>query len=313
MEIKRVYAEDSEKIIELFNKYDQSGSSTQDKIKLFRHYWKCSEDHFGIMLIDNEQTVAYLGLIFSNREFNGKTYKFCNLTSLIIDPAYRGQKIAYKFIQHVQSTGDYTITAITPIPALYNMYTQNGFKAVIDERKIFWRHPFFKKKDKTELLTGSHLILPHLDETNKRIYLDHKDFNCLHYIFKNDNETCYIIIKKHQAQRRKFITNRWVNYLDFGLRKFLGLSFLNAFMESYEIHYASNYNFLCENMDSFAKMFFKKHNTSSFSLRIEHFNTYNPKYLIKNNYYHSHQMYYSKDIQPEQYDTLYSEIFILDI
>lgn len=308
-----MYAEDSEKIIELFNKYDQSGSSTSDKLKLFRHYWKCNEDYFGIMLIHNEQTVAYLGLIFCNREFNGETYKFCNLTSLIIDPAYRGQRLAYTFIQHVQNIGDYTITAITPISALYNMYAQNGFKALLDERKIFWRHPFVKIKGKIELLTDPHLILSHLDETNKRIYLDHKNFNCLHLILKNKNETCYIIIKKYQSQRRKFITNKWINYLDFGLRKISGLSFLNATMESHEIHYASNYNFLCENINSFAKMFFKKYNASTFSLRMEHFNTYNPKYLIKNNYNHSHQMYYSKNLQPHQYDTLYSEIFILDI
>ncbi len=123
MEIKKVYPSDFDKVYELLQRFENTSLKKEDFRKLFTLYWPCKLTALCLMMEDNGKVIAYLGVIFSDRVIDGVNHVFGNLTTLIIDPAYRGQ-LTHKIVQYLRDSGNYVLTAITPIPPLYNMYKQ---------------------------------------------------------------------------------------------------------------------------------------------------------------------------------------------
>jgi GNAT superfamily N-acetyltransferase len=182
MQIRKAYASDEQTILDFFNKFDITSNSHEVKRKLFIKQFDCDENFHGILIEDKGKIIAYLGLIFAERTFENQIYKFCNLTSFLIDPAYRGQKLTHKIIDEVLKLGDYTITAITPIPSLYKMYESKGLKKLDDFRSVFWRFNVNALGD-WKIISSESEIKEILDEKNLKIYADHKQFSCQTLVF----------------------------------------------------------------------------------------------------------------------------------
>ncbi|MBI1837986.1 MAG: GNAT family N-acetyltransferase [Flavobacteriia bacterium] len=311
MEFSKVFAEDENRIIDFFRKHEINSEVAEGKRILFQQHWKSPVNYYGVMVTDQDVIIAFLGLIFSVREINLTSIIFSNLTSLMIDPNYRGQKLTDKIIQYVQTLGDYTLTAITPIPSLYNMYKRNGFIQLNDNRKLFWKNNSLLKDDSFVFEIDLKKIEKQVEGNNKVIFDTHKGLNCDFIYFKNDEKSILIIMKRMIVQKRKIQLSRTLNYLDFGLRKLTGLSFLNKAMEIYEIHFVSDYVFLCENFEAFSYCFFDNFSVKTFDLRIENVSLQNLKYKGKiTEFYHSRQLFFSTKIKLKDYDVLFSEIFL---
>lgn len=313
MEFKKVYSADFETVYEHLLKFDQANVSKEERKKLFIKQWNVEEDFFGIMVIDKHMVIAYLGLVFSKRNINGEEKSFCNLSGLMIDEKYRGQKLTHKIVQYLQSLGDYTLTAITPIPSLYGMYKSNGFVDLNDYRCVFWKHPFLFAKSNAELVSEAEKMESLLKGEQLQIYRDHRQFNCLHLIFRIDNCDVYLILKHSKKQRRKLITNKALNYLDWLFRKMMHIDLLSKLTDIYEIHYCSNYLLLTKNINVFAALFFRLFKAPCFCMRKDFAEKHNTNYLLSNEFFYSRQMFRSSSVSADYYDTLYSEIFVLDM
>lgn len=313
LEFKKVFPSDYERIVPLLEKFDSLGVQRISKKELFKVHWESGVDFCGVQVEDNGKTVAYLGLIFSKRKIKDKEKIFCNLTNLVIDESYRGQRLTHKIIQYVQSLGSFSLTAITPIPSLYSMYKANAFKDANDFRTIFWRNPFWADSGLSKLLTEEVQMKKYLSESSLSVYNDHKQFNCQMGVFKKGEQSAFVVMKGLSGQRRKFITNRAINYMDWACRKFLKTDLLSPLMNCLEVHFCDNYEFLLANMSDFVALCGKKCALSALCIRKDFCDKYPSLYAPKNNFYHSRQMFYSKDVALEDYDTLYSEVFVLDM
>lgn len=313
LEFKKVYPADYERIRPLLQHY-VSGEERPDKFSLlFQFHWQCSIDFCGVVVEDEGEPIAYLGVIFSDRGIKNSLEVFGNLTTLIISEKYRGQKLTHRIIQYLQSLGTFSLTAITPIPSLYSMYKSNNFADLNDSRTVFWKSPFPFKPVKAKLITGGAEIEKHLRSGSLQIYLDHKRFNCRMWVFQKNNESAFVVMKDMKAQRRKFITQRIINYLDWGFRKFFKTDLLSPITSCSEIHYCDNYPLLMNHFNDFAALAFKHPGVKAISVRQEVAMKYKPVYWWKNQFHHSRQMFFSKSVSIENYDTLYSEIFVLDM
>jgi hypothetical protein len=313
IEFKKVYPSDYARIKPLLAQINNDPNKQEKYALLFQKHWNCSIDFCGVMVEDDGEAIAYLGVIFSERIIQGKKEIFGNLTTLVINEKYRGQKLTHRIIQYLQALDNFSLTAITPIPSLYNMYKTNGFKEVSDYRTLFWKNPFAIKRKDTELITDIKEIENLLSPDMRQILNDHRKFNCCLWLFKKDNETTILILKEFKAQRRKFITQRLINYFDWALRKFLNIDMLSPVMSCYEIHFCNNYAMLLKNFKAFAAWAFSQKGVCCISIRQEQVEKHRPKYWLKNKFYHSRQMFYSNSVPLEYYDTLYSEIFVLDM
>lgn len=312
MEFKKVFPSDFEKILPLINKYSRNGLPNRSKEELFKFHWDSGVDFCGIQVVDGDNPIAYLGLIFSRRYIKGQKQTFCNLTSLVVDERYRGQKITHRIVQYLQSLGDFSLTAITPIPSLYGMYKSNGFIELNDFRVVFWNNSF-KKNTEGELLTGQSQIRKGIAGNILKIYDNHQQFNCQMVVFKKGDQAAFVVMKKLSGQRRKFITNRLINYFDWTWRKIFKTDLLSSAMWCLEIHYCDNYEFLLRNIGDFVALCHNKYGAPAISVRQDFCDKFPSAYFLKNRFFHSRQMFYSKSVVPEDYDTLYSEIFVLDM
>jgi hypothetical protein len=312
MQFRKVLSSDEETIIDFFNEVDNSVSSHEMKRKLFTKQFDCDENFHGILIEDKGKVIAYLGLIFSERTFENQIYKFCNLTSFLIDPAYRGQKLTHKILDEVLKLGDYTITAITPIPSLYRMYESKGLKKLDDYRFIFWKFNSSTLSD-WKIISTETEIKELLDKKNLKIYTDHQQFPCQTLVFSNGIETFLVIGKVLSAQKRRFQTNRMANYLDYLTRKVISYSFLDKTVVCFEIAYCSDYQVLLNNFNIVASEIFQALSADGIILRRDVIDLLPLKKYKHSEFWKARQLYYSKQISPKQYDILYSEIFVLDL
>jgi hypothetical protein len=311
MTIRKVLASDENTIIELFKKFDDTPVNHDDKRVLFKKQFNCDEDFYGLLIEDQGKVIAYLGLIFVHRQINNQLVKYCNLTSFLIDPDYRGQKLTHKMIDEVLKLGNYTITAITPIPSLYRMYESKGLVKLEDDRIIFWNKR--NSQNTWSIVQDEVEIEKILDSENKQIYLDHKKFNCEIIVLSNSKETLLVIGKVFQSQLRKFKTGRFINYLDFFTRKTVDFSFLNKAVDALEIHYCSNYQSLIDNFSQTLPLLSAHKNWKGIILRKHICSLDKLKSFKQNNFFRARQLFYSNQISNAEYDTLYSEVYVLDL
>jgi hypothetical protein len=311
MTIRKVIASDENTIIKLFKKFDDTPVNHDDKRVLFKKQFNCDEDFYGLLIEDQEKVIAYLGLIFVHRTINNQLVKYCNLSSFLIDPDYRGQKLTHKMIDEVLKLGNYTITAITPIPSLYRMYESKGLIKLEDDRVIFWNNR--NNQNIWSIVQDEVEIEKKLDAENKQIYLDHKKFNCEIMVLSNTKETLLVIGKVYQSQLRKFKTGKFINYLDFFTRKITGFSFLNKPVDALEIHYCSNYQSLIDNFSHTLPLLCACKNWQGIILRKDICSLEKLNSFKKNNFFRARQLFYSTQISNAEYDTLYSEVYVLDL
>ncbi|MFN8285113.1 MAG: GNAT family N-acetyltransferase [Chitinophagales bacterium] len=311
MEVKKVYPPDFDKVYELLKRFENTSLQIEDFKKLFTVYWPCSVNHCGFMIEDKGKVIAYLGVLFSDRVIDGKPYVFGNLTTMIIDPAFRGQKLTHRLVQHLRDSGEYVLTAITPIPALYNMYKQSGFRDLNDFRKILWRLGTYTKAGNYTEEPGA--ITAALTGEDARIYGQHAQFGGIHALFKSGGEYAHLIFKKRTSHRRKFLDLRLLNYADRALRA-LGLKgFLYQPMEIYELLYSSNWPLTAEHLKPIMQSFLSLHQCAGVGVPVWFWDKFSPKWFPASAYYHSRQMVYANNLPDEVIDVLYSEIFVLDL
>ena len=309
----KVYPENYLMILPLLEKFETAGDLKEKFPLLFQIHWPCSIDFCGVMIQDQNKVIAYLGLIFSDRILQNKPVVCANLTTLIIDSEYRGQKLTHRLVQYLQSLGPFSLTAITPIPSLYSMYKANGFKDLEDHRIVFWKNPFSIKKSSGILLSDKDKIEPNLSEMSLRIFLDHQQFPCDILLFKKGESSAFVILKDIVGQRRKFFTNRFLGYFDWIVRKGFKLDLLSKTMVCKEIHYCDNYAFLMSELNDFLGLAFPSLDVSGICIRKEKF-LLNPSYSIfQSEFFHSRQMVYSPTVPKELLDGLYSELFVMDM
>lgn len=313
LEFQKVFPSDYPQILPLLEKFETAGALKEKFPLLFQYHWPCSIDFCGVMIEDEGKVIAYLGLVFSDRLIQGKPEIFANLTTLIIDSDYRGQKLTHRIVQYLQSLGDFSLTAITPIPSLYSMYKSNGFRDLLDHRVIFWKSPFLVRNPACVLHSDPKEIAQNLTGESLRIFNDHQAFHCDLLLFKKGNESAMVVLKDIKGQRRKFITNRWISYMDWTLRKFLRLDLLSTTMVCKEIHYCDNYAFLLSEWKGFLALAYPLLQVSAICVKKEQVLRFAPTYGLSSEFNHSRQMFFSKSVSNEDYDGLYSELFVMDM
>lgn len=312
MEIKEVYPHDFERVYGLLQLFENTRFKKEDFKKLFASYWQSSVNYKGLMVEEEGQLVGYLGLIFSDRVINGRPEVFCNLTTLIIHPSQRGKKLTHKIIAHLVQKGNYTFTAITPIPPLYNMYSQNGFVNLEDKRLLLWRKAV-PNQPAEQYTENPQLIEKQLQGVDLRIFNDHQQFNCIHAVYMYNNQPVYMVFKQRVNQLRKYLDRRLYNYADALLRKLGSKGFLYKPTTTYELLYTNQPQLFAANARTIAGSFFALHQAKAIAVPAYPGEKFELKYPGISSFVHSRQMYLSSWVPPQYIDTLYSEIFVLDM
>lgn len=259
--------------------------SQEKSRKIFEYQWERDETHCGLILVDGDRTVGFLGMIFSRRRINDKVEKFCNLTSWFVHKDYRSRAIS--LILPLHGMKDYTITDLTPAKNVYQIQNKLGFKDLDAAGRLllpFGRRLFQPKYSATNLTHDLAAIEKKLEGQNLKIFNDHKHYRCSHFLLTGKDRYCYIIYTKLKRKRIPYAHLHYISDPDL---------------------FALAYRDIRKSIISHSKGYF---------LLID-------SRLVKNKKlplsvclpYRAPKQYMSSTLKPEQIDNLYSELVMLNL
>jgi hypothetical protein len=164
---------------------------------LFTYPWFDDAEAPGVVLLDGGKVVGFLGTIYSRRCIDGKMEKFCNATSWIVEPGFRGESV--KMLLPLMRMLDCTVTNFSPSATVTKIFEQLGFRYLDTHARIFFPLPqvwrLFKRSAYT-LVTDSAQIPALVGEQDRKLFQDHSGFKCGHIALSSgraDERYCYCI------------------------------------------------------------------------------------------------------------------------
>ena len=262
------------------------GTGGEDKgRKIFECQWERDENHCGLILMDGDKTVGFLGMIFSRRRINDQVEKFCNLTSWFVRKEYRSRAISLILVVHGMK--DYTITDLTPAKHVYQIQNKLGFKDLDAGGRLllpFGRRLFQPKHSPGYLTHDLAAIEKKLEGQSLKIFNDHKPYRCSHFLLTVKNRSCYIVYTKLKRKRIPYAYLHYISDPDL---------------------FALAYRDIRKSILSHSKAYFLLADSR----------------LVKNRKlpvsiclpYRAPKQYMSSTLKPEQIDNLYSELVMLSL
>jgi len=170
---------------------------------------KATDGCCGYALLDKDQIVGILGMLFSYRTVRGVERRFCNLHSWYVLPAYRGKSLA--LMRPALRLQDCTLTDLTPTDAVCEITQRLGFQPLDSRLRILAPMPAGRIERSASLLTGEEEILAVLNESERRLYADHMHRGLGHLVVQSDNCYCYVIFAEVRRYRVPYAHVHYIN------------------------------------------------------------------------------------------------------
>jgi hypothetical protein len=175
--------------------FDNPNMSKEDwRRMLFQYPWKAEEESRGYVLFDGARAVGFLGTIFSARELEGRTERFCHLSSWIVLPAYRSRSLS--LLASVARLDDYTIVSSTPSPTSHGLFRRFGHRTLDD--RVLLLPPLAGVRELCGLLgasmtTDEDEIRAALTGEARRCFEDHRGTLGAHVLVQRGGRSCWAI------------------------------------------------------------------------------------------------------------------------
>lgn len=111
----------------LLQRFDSPDMTPAVWERLFNNLWD-PQGRAGLVMLDGEQVVGFLGTIYSTREINGEPINFLNLTSWIVEESHRSQSLSLLFAALADKSQ--TLTDLTASPEATAILKRLGFKTL---------------------------------------------------------------------------------------------------------------------------------------------------------------------------------------
>jgi hypothetical protein len=306
--VSKAYPEDFERVFPLLEKFENPDFSKDRWKKLFCKYWESGEDNIGYVMSDVDIVVGFIGTIFSARIINGKHEKICNLSSWIVLPEYRSQSLL--LFNDILKNKEISVTSFTSIPAAIKILSRLGFKTLDTCYYWYWNNKLVGK-NKIQYTSDPLEFEKLLSVEQLKIYHNHLPFNASHFVFTDSKDSCYTIFRVKNTTLRTLLSNRFVNYMNFVLRKTLGVNFLGRNTRVARAMYISNTAFFNKFIYRINNVVAKELNVSGVTMDARFCSGSKKLFRYKSCPYIS--LFHSLRLSPAELDGLYSELFILDM
>lgn len=177
--------------------------------RIFEYSWPRPEEHVGYALYEDGEPVAFLGLLFHERELGGATRRFCNVSSWIAKKPYRQQ--ATLLVLALRRLDGYTITNLSPNRIAYEVFERLGFQELETHWTILSPGRILRPSTFTSevRLSGSRDRLDEvLDDTCSRILDDHRD-SAHHAVAEFPGGYCYVV---YTLARRRYLPSVRIHF-----------------------------------------------------------------------------------------------------
>ena len=283
IKVEKVACDDFRDVEDLLTHFWRKGNGVKWH-RLFEYQWGREENYCGLALKDDDKVVGVLGMIFSQRRIDEKVEKFCNLTAWFVREEYRSRALTLLF--PLFSMKNYTITDLTPARKVYRIQNKLGLKDLDAKGRILLtlgRRLFQPKYTPPRMTHDLAIIEKKLDRQNRKIFHDHKPYQCSHFLATETDRYCYLIYTKLK-RKRPYAYIHYISNLDL-------FELVYRDIRKEILFHSSVYFFLID-----SRLVNNRSLPLSFCLP-----------------YRSPKQYLSSRLEPAQIDNLYSELVILNL
>ena len=163
-------------------------------------------------MTDGGRAVGFIGLLFSRRFIGQREEKFCNLTSWIVEEKWRTKSLSLLF--PIFSLKGYTITVFTASDITRSVLKGFGYRCAVSKRGLIPAFPVGPSVGGRFSLSFGEDAKDRLDERDLKIYSDHLKFKSLNVVIESGNSPCYIVLKRSVRKALPFAQVHYVGNPD---------------------------------------------------------------------------------------------------
>ncbi len=168
--------------------------------RLFDYGWG-EKPNLGWVLDQNGRIVGFLGAIHAEREIDGRPERFCNLTTMCVDPDHRA--MAPFLVMAAARLPGCTVTDLSPRLSVRHLLEKAGFTPLDPARLII--PPLLNAASlvhgRPAITCDAGRIRPALDPPLRRILDDHLPYGCLPVLLQRDGRHCLLLAKRRTLRR----------------------------------------------------------------------------------------------------------------
>ncbi len=264
---------------------DDPLSNEQDWRGIFDYQWETGHDHCGYALLDDDQIVGMLGMIFSERLIDDRVTKFCNLHTWWVREDHRGRSLT--LLRPILKLDDCTITHFTPCDKVRAISKRLGFQdlnsqlRILLPNRLLWDSPDPRAQTITYDIPE---ILQRVSPTDARILNDHEPYGCGHLWVGTEQDGCYVLYTHVVRHRLPYC----------------------------HIHYISNREVFRDHESSIRSSLLKRHQVRFLAIdtRLVEADDFPMSFKF---WAPAHALYKSTRVSPQQVDNLYSDVVFLKL
>lgn len=171
---------------------------------VFTRHWPVDEEHFGYALIHQGKPVGMIGTLFSQRQIDGRTRRFCNLHSWTVKPEFRG--LSLLLMKPILALTEHAITDLTATPRVAAISKRIGLK-VLD--RFAYVLPPLPAAGLHSRATLNELNVDALDDDVPadvaQVCRDHAATECRHLLLREGEKICHIAFSVVDRHRLRYV------------------------------------------------------------------------------------------------------------
>ena len=182
--------------------------------RILTYQWGQDEDYRGLALMDGQEAVGFLGMIFSKREIAGKTEKFCNLNAWVVRQSHRSYSLS--LLYPLSRMNDYTITNLSSFKHGVEIMKRFGFRELDTTSRIIPCLPIRTgSRSFGWMVTVDTIIIgERLNPRHRRIFEDHRPYQCVQMLLYNEAYYCYTVFEKRKTRGLKYYYAHYISNPD---------------------------------------------------------------------------------------------------
>jgi len=145
--------------------------------------WNHKDDHYGVVVEEGGKLVGFLGIVFADRDIDGKPHRTGNITSWYIEKHLRRGGLGQDMLELITQDDDVTYVATSANFRSGALLKKIGWQ-VMEDKRLFWSWSDNKLKQQFQLISGAKSVLEKIGENNtaKRIIHAHEGLNLTHHL-----------------------------------------------------------------------------------------------------------------------------------
>jgi acetoacetyl-CoA synthetase len=207
-ELRKATLEDYPSVADFIHDHHNPNRPKSYWKQLFCPHWDAAKDNHGMLLLEGDEILGFLGTIVSERQVDGRTLKICSLCTWVVKESARN--LGLNLLFSVIRGGYDVVTDVTPSFRVLEVLEKMNFKVLEDAFVLVPPLPLPSFAAGSKLKSAAAVSAADLGENEAVLYTDHQNFHCSHYVLQAGGKQCYFIAMR---KVRRNIPFAWVQYV----------------------------------------------------------------------------------------------------